>query len=293
MTAASNQKPSNEVVAVSIDGRKLAADVRARLAERVIASPRTVRLDAVLVGEDRSAVLYAESQARRCQDVGIVYDLHQLPGDSSQDAILELIESLNQDDDVHAIMVHMPLPDEVDTELVQASINPGKDVEGVNPTNMGNVLYGRRSLVPCTALATVEMIESTGVPLRGATCVMVGASNIVGKPVAVLLMRHEATVVSTNKYTTDISSFTREADVLVSAAGVPGLITSDMVKPGAVVIDVGISRVEGEDGRMRTVGDVAFDDVSKVAGFVSPVPGGVGPLTVAMLLRNTVDSAES
>ena len=225
VTAASNQKPSNEVVAVSIDGRKLAADVRARLAERVIASPRTVRLDAVLVGEDRSAVLYAESQARRCQDVGIVYDLHQLPGDSSQDAILELIESLNQDDDVHAIMVHMPLPDEVDTELVQASINPGKDVEGVNPTNMGNVLYGRRSLVPCTALATVEMIESTGVPLRGANCVMVGASNIVGKPVAVLLMRHEATVVSTNKYTTDISSFTREADVLVSAAGVPGLIT--------------------------------------------------------------------
>ena len=293
MTAASNQKPTAEVGAVSIDGRKLAADVRARLVERVSASSRTVRLDAVLVGEDRSAVLYAESQARRCQDVGIVYDLHQLPGDSSQDTILELIESLNQDDDVHAIMVHMPLPDGVDTELVQARINPSKDVEGVNPTNMGNVLYGRRSLVPCTALATVEMIESTGVPLQGANCVMVGASNIVGKPVAVLLMRHEATVVSTNKYTTDIRSFTSQADVLVSAAGVPGLITSDMVKPGAVVIDVGISRVEGEDGRMRTVGDVAFDDVSKVAGYVSPVPGGVGPLTVAMLLRNTVDSAES
>ena len=279
--------------ALLVDGRRLAAEVRDALSQRIAMLDRTVRLDAVLVGTDRSAALYAENQARQCADVGIDYRLHQLPDDADFDAIISLLDRLNDDPDVHAIMVHMPLPDGVDTESIHARIRPEKDVEGVNPTNIGNIVYGRRSLVPCTALATLEMIESTGVPLKGSRCVLVGASNIVGKPVAVLLMRAEATVVSTNKFTTDLAAFTREADVLVAAAGVPGLITADMVKPGAVVIDVGINRVRGEDGRMQTIGDVAFDEVSKIAGAISPVPGGVGPLTVAMLLRNTVDSAEN
>lgn len=189
-------------------------------------------------------------------------------------------------------MLHLPLPAGVNAEQIQSLIAVEKDVEGVNPANIGNVVYGRRSLVPCTALAVMEMIEATGVSLPGSTCVVVGASNIVGKPVVVLLMRDEATVISTNKYTQNLPAITRTADVLVSAAGVPGLIRADMVKPGAVVIDVGINRVQAADGSMKTVGDVAFDEVADVAGHVSPVPGGVGPMTVAMLLKNTVESAE-
>ena len=180
---------------------------------------------------------------------------------------------------------------QIEAEGIQAMIDQAKDVEGVNPANIGNIVYGRRSLVPCTALASVEMIESTGIELRGKRCVIVGASNIVGKPIAVLLMRAEATVISTNKFTEDLPELTRSADVLVSAAGVPSLITADMVKPGAVVVDVGINRVTGADGKRTTVGDVAYDEVAEVAGHLSPVPGGVGPMTVAMLLRNTCEAA--
>jgi methylenetetrahydrofolate dehydrogenase (NADP+)/methenyltetrahydrofolate cyclohydrolase len=173
---------------------------------------------------------------------------------------------------------------------VQSLIDPQKDVEGVNPANIGNIVYGWRSLVPCTALAVLEMIEHTGIALRGARCVVVGASNIVGKPIAVLLMREEATVISANKYSRELPALAREADVIVAAAGVPGLVTREWIKPGAVVIDVGINRVKGSDGAMRTVGDVDAA-VADVAGWVSPVPGGVGPMTVAMLLRNVAQAA--
>jgi len=203
---------------------------------------------------------------------------------------------MNEDDRISAIMVHLPLPEGVDTERIQSLIAVHKDVEGVNPGNIGNVVYGRRSLVPCTALAVMTMIESTGIDLRGARVVCVGASNIVGKPIAVLLMRAEATVISTNVHTREQAELTRMGDVLVAAAGRPGLITADMVKPGAIVVDVGVNRVRVEqpDGgsKVRTVGDVDFDAVRPVAGAISPVPGGVGPMTVAMLLRNTVDAAE-
>jgi methylenetetrahydrofolate dehydrogenase (NADP+)/methenyltetrahydrofolate cyclohydrolase len=274
-----------------IDGRELSATVRESLVARIRAAGRPARLDAVLVGSDRAASIYAENQAKTCAAVGIDYRLHRLPDGAGYDDIAGRILLLNTEEDVRAIMLHLPLPAGVDHERIQALIAPEKDVEGVNPANIGNVVYGRRSLVPCTALASVEMIESTGVELRGARCVIVGASNIVGKPIAVLLMRAEATVISTNKFTRGIADLTRSADVLVAAAGVPGLIKGDMVKPGAVVIDVGINRVSGPDGKSFTVGDVAFDEVREVAGFLSPVPGGVGPMTVAMLLRNTVDAA--
>ena len=274
-----------------IDGKALSNAVRDDLARRIKAAGRSVRLDAVLVGSDRAAAIYAENQAKTCAAVGIDYRLHRLPDGAQYDDIAGRILLLNTEEDVRAIMLHLPLPPGVDVERVQSLIAPEKDVEGVNPANIGNVVYGRRSLVPCTALASVEMIESTGVELRGARCVIVGASNIVGKPVAVLLMRAEATVVSTNKYTRGIADLTRTADVLVAAAGVPGLIRGDMVKPGAVVIDVGINRIAGPDGKAMTVGDVAFDEVLPIAGWLSPVPGGVGPMTVAMLLRNTVDAA--
>ena len=274
-----------------IDGKELSARVRENLIARIKAAGRPARLDAVLVGNDRAAAIYAENQAKTCAAVGIDYRLHRLPDGAVYDDIAGRILLLNTEDDVRAIMLHLPLPPGVDVERIQSLIAPEKDVEGVNPANIGNVVYGRRSLVPCTALASVEMIESTGVELRGSRCVIVGASNIVGKPIAVLMMRAEATVISTNKFTRGIADITRSADVLVAAAGVPGLIKGDMVKPGAVVIDVGINRIAGADGKSITVGDVAFDEVREVAGWISPVPGGVGPMTVAMLLRNTVDAA--
>lgn len=277
-----------------IDGRALARQVKADLAGRVQAFVRGgdhVRLDAVLAGADGAALVYARNQETACAELGIEHRLHELPAGADHDDVARVVERLNDDERVHALMVHLPLPGGVETERIQSLIAAEKDVEGVNPANIGNIVYGRRSLVPCTALAVIEMIESTGVGLRGTRCVCVGASNIVGKPVVVLLMRAEATVISTNEFTADLPALARSADVLVSAVGKPGLVTAGMVKPGAVVIDVGITRVPGGRGGMRTAGDVAFEDVAKVAGHLSPVPGGVGPMTVAMLLRNTVEAA--
>jgi methylenetetrahydrofolate dehydrogenase (NADP+)/methenyltetrahydrofolate cyclohydrolase len=282
------------VAARIIDGRALARIVKEEIACRVREleqAERTVRLDAVLVGGGGAASVYARNQGKACRELGIQYVLHELPDTSGEQDVAQRVQQLNDDPDICAIMVYLPLPAGIDTERIQALIAAGKDVEGVNPANIGNVVYGRRSLMPCTALAVIEMIESTGIHLPGTRCVCVGASNIVGKPVAVLLMRAEATVISTNIYTEEIETLTRTADVLVSAVGKPGLVTADMVKPGAVVIDVGISRIRGADGKERTVGDVAFDEVAEVAGWLSPVPGGVGPMTVAMMLRNTVDAA--
>ncbi len=277
-----------------INGRELAKEVKrdvARRAENLREQGRPVRLDAVLAGDDSGAAIYAENQKRTCEELGIEYVLHRLDPDASYEEVAGRVLLLNEDDDVHAIMVHLPLPEGVDTDRVQSLIDVDKDVEGVNPANIGNVVYGRRSLVPCTALAVMEMIESTGVELCGTRCVVVGASNIVGKPVVVLLMSAKATVISTNVHTRDIEELTRSADVLISATGVAGLIKGTMVKPGAVVIDVGIARIK-EGGKSRTVGDVQFDEVTEVAGHLSPVPGGVGPMTVAMLLRNTIQAAE-
>jgi methylenetetrahydrofolate dehydrogenase (NADP+)/methenyltetrahydrofolate cyclohydrolase len=278
-----------------IDGKALAAQVKRDVKRRVATlrdAGRPVRLDAILAGGDSAAALYARNQASTCEEMGIEYHLQELPAHAKFADIAGRVLLMNADEHINAIMVHLPLPAGVDTERIQSLIAIEKDVEGVNPANIGNVLYGRRSLVPCTALAVMEMIESTGIKLPGKTVVVVGASNIVGKPVVVLLMRAEATVISTNIHTRDLAELTRSADVVVSAAGKPGLITKDLVKPGAVVVDVGINRVKGPDGKTHTVGDVAFDEVAEVADWLSPVPGGVGPMTVAMLLRNTVDAAE-
>ena len=276
-----------------IDGRAIAKEIRVGVAARARSlreAGAPPRLDAVLAtaGEDSAARVYAENQARMCADLGIDYHLHELPGDAGFDDVAGRVLLLSADPAVGAVMVHLPLPDGVDTYRVQSLIAPEKDVEGVNPANIGNIVYGRASLAPCTARAVLRMIESTGVELRGKAAVVVGASDVVGKPVAVMLMRPEATVVSCNKHTEGIVDLARGADVLVAAAGVAGLVTKDWVKPGAVVIDVGIHRVEGADGVRRTVGDVAFDEVSEVAGWISPVPGGVGPMTVAALLENVV-----
>ena len=273
-----------------IDGKAIGAQVRIEIRKRIEVAKRSVRLDAVLVGDDRAAAIYAQNQAKTCAEAGIEYHLHTLPASCGYDEIAGRILLMNTEESIKAIMLHLPLPVGVDTERIQSLIAPEKDVEGVNPANIGNVVYGRRSLVPCTALAVLEMIESTGITLRGSKCVVVGASNIVGKPIAVLLMRAEATVVSANKFTKNLSMLTREADVVVAAAGVASLVKPDWIKPGAVVVDVGINRVAGADGKSVTVGDVD-PQVAEIAGWMSPVPGGVGPMTVAMLLRNVAEAA--
>lgn len=278
------------MTARSIDGKDLSARVKADLRDRIERAGRPIRLDAVLASPDKGAALYAHNQARTCAEVGIEYHLHELSAEASYEDVAGRVLLMNTDESVRAIMVHMPLPPAIDAERVQSLIAPEKDVEGVNPANIGNVVYGRRSLVPCTALATLEMIEHTGIALCGARAVVVGASNIVGKPIAVLLMRAEATVVSANKFTQGLPALCRDADIVVAAAGVPGLVKPDWIKPGAVVVDVGINRIKGADGRTVTVGDVD-PAVAGVAGWLSPVPGGVGPMTVAMLLRNVVDAA--
>ena len=273
-----------------IDGKAIGAQVRMEIRKRIEVAKRRVRLDAVLVGDDRAAAIYAQNQAKTCAEAGIEYHLHTLPASCGYDEIAGRILLMNTEESIKAIMLHLPLPSGVDTERIQSLIAPEKDVEGVNPANIGNVVYGRRSLVPCTALAVLEMIESTGITLRGAKCVVVGASNIVGKPIAVLLMRAEATVVSANKFTKSLSMLTREADVVVAAAGVASLVKPDWIKSGAVVVDVGINRILGVDGKSVTVGDVD-PQVAEIAGWMSPVPGGVGPMTVAMLLRNVAEAA--
>jgi methylenetetrahydrofolate dehydrogenase (NADP+)/methenyltetrahydrofolate cyclohydrolase len=279
-----------------IDGSALAAAARERLRRRVegiAARGGRVRLDAILVDSgDSGARLYAANQARACADLGIECRLHDLPASATRDDIAGRVLLLGADEAVTAIMMHLPVPAGVEAQDVQRLIDPGKDVEGVSPANIGNIVYGHSSLAPCTALATLRMIESTGAVLRGCRAVVVGAGDVVGKPIAVLLMRHEATVISCNKWTRDLAELTRSADVLVAAAGVPRLITASMVKPGVVVVDVGVNRVRGPDGKMRTVGDVDFESVREAASWISPVPGGVGPMTVAALLENVVAAAE-
>lgn len=288
-----------------IDGKLLAEQHRADIARRTAGLAQRgirARLDAVICGSDDDAAhVYAANQARTCAAVGIEYRLHQLPATATFDDIAGRVLLLNVQADVSAVMLHVPLPAGVDAYSVQKLIDPEKDVEGVNPANIGNVVYGRSSLAPCTGLAVVKMIESTGVlghegrGLRGKLAVVVGASDVVGKPIAVLLMRTDATVLSCNKWTPGITELERSADVLVAAAGVPGLITPECVKPGAIVIDVGVNRVTGADGKVRTVGDVDFEPVRArlgPEGWLSPVPGGVGPMTVAMLLLNVVQAAE-
>lgn len=280
-----------------IDGRALAQRAREGVAARVArvrAAGGDVRLDAVLLESEGGggARVYAENQAKTCAALGIDYRLHELGPETGSAELLGVIDGLNADPLVRAIMVHMPLPEGIDEHTIKGRIDPAKDVEGVNPANIGNIIYGRSSFAPCTALATLRLIDSTGVDLRGKRVVVIGASHTVGKPIAALLMTRDATVVSCNKWTWGLEDLARSADVLIAAAGVPELVTPAMVKPGAVVIDVGVNRVTGPDGVARTVGDVAFEAVRRVAGWISPVPGGVGPMTVAVLLGNVVEVGE-
>jgi methylenetetrahydrofolate dehydrogenase (NADP+)/methenyltetrahydrofolate cyclohydrolase len=278
-----------------IDGaalaRQIREDVKSRVAQHAAAG-RRVRLVAILVGSTPAGELYAQRQKETCATVGIDYELITLPATATFDDVATTIDRLNQDLAVTGVMLHLPLPKHLDATELQYRIDPVKDVEGVNPANIGYVVYGHTLIAPCTALAAVELIKSTGVTLRGAECVVVGASEIAGKPIALLLTEQMATVTLCHIATRDVAAHTRRADVVVVAVGKPGLITADHVRQGAIVIDVGINRVKQPDGTSKTVGDVDFDAVAKKAAHITPVPGGVGPMTVAILLRNTLRSAE-
>jgi len=278
-----------------IDGAALAAVIRQDVTAGVhslAAKGRGVHLTAILVGSTHGGELYAERQRQACQAVGIQYELRTVPADAQQKDVARLIQSLNHDASVTGIMLHLPVPAHLDATELQYQIDPIKDVEGVNPANIGYVIYGHTLIAPCTALAVIELIKSTGIVLRGAEAVVVGASEIAGKPIALLLTEQMATITLCHIATRDLAAHTRRAEVLVIAVGKPNLITADHVKEGAVVIDVGINRVTLPDGTKKTVGDVDAAAVYPKVARLSPVPNGVGPMTVAMLLKNTLRSAE-
>lgn len=278
-----------------IDGSAIAAKVRVQLKQRVSGlalNGQSVRLSAVLIGSTPAAEMYAQRQQESCKAVGIVYDLITLPHDITEGRVLATIDKLNEDKTVTGVIIQLPVPPHLDSVALQARIVPGKDIEGVNPANLGYLTLSKPVNIPCTALAAFELIKSTGVSIKGKEAVVVGASEIVGKPVALLLSDERATVQICRSATPDLEGHCRNADILVAAVGRAGLITGDHVKQGAVVIDVGINRVTLADGSKKTVGDVDFEAARAKAGWITPVPGGVGPMTVAMLLQNTVNAAE-
>jgi methylenetetrahydrofolate dehydrogenase (NADP+)/methenyltetrahydrofolate cyclohydrolase len=278
-----------------IDGSAIAArfksDVQQRVRELANLGHR-IHLVALLVGAAPAGELYAQRQGEACRAIGIDYTLHKLPAEITQRELKQEIRRLNADASVTGIMMHLPLPAHLDAARVQYEIDVVKDVEGVNPANIGYVVYGHTLIAPCTALGVIELIKSTDVKIEGAEAVVVGASQIAGKPISLLLTEQMATVTLCHIATRDLKLHTRRADILVVAVGKAGLIRAEDVKAGAVVIDVGINRIALPDGTKKTVGDVDFDPVAQKASHISPVPGGVGPMTVAMLLRNTLRSAE-
>ncbi|HEX6753445.1 MAG TPA: bifunctional methylenetetrahydrofolate dehydrogenase/methenyltetrahydrofolate cyclohydrolase FolD [Solirubrobacterales bacterium] len=275
-----------------IDGKAVGAAVRARVAEEVAAYEaergRTPMLVTVIVGDDPASEIYVRSKHRACEEAGMRSAHHGLPAETSENELLELVAELGMDRDVDGILVQLPVPDQIDPDRVVAAIDPAKDVDGLTPVNAGLLAHGMPGLVPCTPAGVMELLRHEGVELEGAEAVVVGRSKLVGVPVSRLLLAANATVTMCHSRTRDLAETCRRGDVLVAAAGSPGLIGADAVKPGAVVIDVGTNRTD--DG-LR--GDVDFEAAVEVAGAISPVPGGVGPMTIAMLLVNTVAAARA
>lgn len=285
-----------------IDGKQISADIRQELLEETgrLRAERGVTpgLAVILVGEDPASQSYVTAKERACHETGIFSDDNRLPASTTQEELLALIAEKNADPRIHGILVQLPLPRHIDTDAVIAAISSEKDVDGFSPVSLGRLMLGQPTFISCTPHGIIQLLLRTGVKTDGAHVVVVGRSNIVGKPVANLLFQKaaggNATVTVCHRHTRDLPSFTRQADILVAAAGSPGAITGDMVKPGAVVIDVGVNRVADPTAPRgyRLKGDVVFDEVKEVASMITPVPGGVGPMTITMLLYNTVLSAK-
>ncbi len=275
-----------------IDGKTLAQEIRQGIAKDIeaLVGQTGVRpgLAVILVGDDPASAVYVRNKKKACDTAGLYVDDHTLPATTTQEDLLKLINQLNANPKIHGILVQLPLPSQIDSQTVLNAVSPDKDADGFHPYNIGKLVAGAPSFVPCTPKGVIRMIESTGQAIEGKRAVVLGRSNIVGKPVAILLMHRHATVTICHSRTQDLPERCREADILVAAIGKAQFVKANMVKPGAVVIDVGINRLG--DGRL--VGDVDFEPVKEQAGWLSPVPGGVGPMTIAMLLANTLEAAK-
>lgn len=274
-----------------IDGKAIARRSKERTAEKVQALKAqgvTPGLAVVLVGEDPASKIYVRNKRKACEEVGIYSEEYFLPETTTQDELLALIDTLNHSESVHGILVQSPLPNGIDESLVADSVDPLKDVDAFHANNVGLLTQGRQIFQPCTPAGVIELIRSTGTEIEGKHCVVIGRSEIVGKPLAMLLLHQNGTVTICHSRTKNLCELTRTADILVSAVGKAGFVTKEMVKPGAIVIDVGMNR--NEAGKL--CGDVAFDEVEPLSSFITPVPGGVGPMTIAMLMENTVTAAK-
>jgi len=280
------------MTAALIDGnllsKKLRGEIRERAAKITSAKGKPPGLAVILVGENPASQVYVSSKVKACGEVGFHSVLERYPASLSEADLLKRIDTLNNDPTINGILVQLPLPDHIDSKKVLEAIAPEKDVDGFNISNAGALMVGSPEFIPCTPYGCIKMLESIQYPLKGAQAVVVGASNIVGKPMAMLLLMAGATITVCNSKTRNLSRYTKDADIVVVATGRPKMVTGDMIKPGAVVIDVGINRLP--DGKL--CGDVDFESVKQVASHITPVPGGVGPMTITMLLMNTLEAAE-
>ena len=269
-----------------LNGTRLAQRIRSQIRKKLKKLAFTPGLAVIQVGNDPASTIYIKHKQRDCEKVHFHSEVHRLPVEITQQALIDKVIELNVREDVHGILVQMPLPDTIDAQVVIDAIAPNKDVDGLTPFNLGNLFINREGVTPCTPTGIIKLIELTEEPIEGKHAVCVGRSHLVGKPVGVMLLNRNATVTYCHSRTKNLAEVTKDADILVAAIGKPEFITVDMVKQGATVIDVGINSVDD-----RLVGDVKFDEVKEVAGFITPVPGGVGPLTRAMLLENTLKLA--
>jgi methylenetetrahydrofolate dehydrogenase (NADP+) / methenyltetrahydrofolate cyclohydrolase len=275
-----------------IDGRKISAEIKAEVAAGVEQLKKdsgvTPGLAVIIVGEDPGSTIYVRNKEKACAETGIYSEKHELPADVSEETLLSLVERLNTDPKIHGLLVQLPLPKHIDEDKVIDAIEVKKDVDGFTPVNVGNMLIGKECFLPCTPHGIIVLLQRSGVDIAGKDAVVVGRSNIVGKPAAILLMQHDATVTICHSRTKDLAAHTGRADILVVGIGKPKMITADMVKAGAAIVDAGINR--NEEGKV--VGDVDYDGVFDKVGAITPVPGGVGLMTVAMLMFNTLEAAK-
>jgi methylenetetrahydrofolate dehydrogenase (NADP+) / methenyltetrahydrofolate cyclohydrolase len=280
-----------------IDGKAIAAGVRQQVARDIAAIKAshgvTAGLAVVLVGQDPASQVYVRNKAKQTSEAGMASFEYKLDAGTSEATVLSLVKELNARTDVHGILVQLPLPSQIDSQKVLRTIDPAKDVDGFHPINAGLLSIGERALVPCTPAGCIILAKTVQTSLRGLDAVVVGRSNIVGKPVAQLLLREDCTVTIAHSRTRDLPSVVRRADLVIAAVGRPEMIKGDWIKPGAIVIDVGINRIAGPDGKNLLVGDADTASCAKVASAITPVPGGVGPMTIACLLRNTVEATRA
>ena len=274
-----------------ISGNEVSAQVKERVRQEaavLLEKGISVGLAVVIVGDDPASRVYVNSKKKACELVGFKSFEYALPGDTSEEALLELVDTLNEDPTINGILVQLPLPKQIHEETIINAIRPDKDVDAFHPVNVGKIMIGNYAFLPCTPAGIMELIDSTGVEISGKNCVVIGRSNIVGKPMSMLLLHRSGTVTICHSRTQNLAEICRNADILVAAVGRPNFVTADMVKEGAVVIDVGINRMTDK----KLCGDVDFASVSEKAGYITPVPGGVGTMTIAMLMQNTLTAAK-